>query len=83
MCGVIVVDAGRSRSTNLERDAYIMIIAWISYLKFYQLPNSNLFTHHMLFFSSKATSEICGPRVSSLSYLPSRSIFIHFYFQIY
>ena len=26
MCGVIVVDAGRSRSTNLGRDAYIMII---------------------------------------------------------
>ena len=30
MCGVIVVDAGRSRSTNLGGDAYIMIIAWIS-----------------------------------------------------
>ena len=30
MCGVIVVDAGRSRSTNLGRDAYIIIIAWIS-----------------------------------------------------
>ena len=27
MCGVIVVDAGRNRSTNLGRDAYIMIIA--------------------------------------------------------
>ena len=27
MCGVIVVDVGRSRSTNLGRDAYIMIIA--------------------------------------------------------
>ena len=26
MCGVIVVDAGRIRSTNLGRDAYIMII---------------------------------------------------------
>ena len=30
MCGVIVVDAGRSRSTNLGRDAYVIIIAWIS-----------------------------------------------------
>ena len=30
MCGVIVVDAGRSRSTNLGHDAYVMIIAWIS-----------------------------------------------------
>ena len=29
MCAVIVVDAGRSRCTNLGRDAYIMIIAWI------------------------------------------------------
>ena len=27
---VVVVDAGRSRSTNLRRDAYIMITAWIS-----------------------------------------------------
>ena len=26
----IVVDAGRSRSTNLGRDAYVMITAWIS-----------------------------------------------------
>ena len=30
MCGVIVVDAGRSRSTILGCDAYIMSIAWIS-----------------------------------------------------
>ena len=30
MCGVIVVDAGRSQSTNLGRDAYLMIVAWIS-----------------------------------------------------
>ena len=47
------------------------------------MPNSNSFTHRMLFFSREATSEIYGPRVSSLSYLPSRSIFIRFYFQIY
>ena len=30
MCGVIVVDTELFRSTNLGRDAYIMIIAWIS-----------------------------------------------------
>ena len=30
MCGVIVLDAGMSRSTNLGRDAYVMIIAWMS-----------------------------------------------------
>ena len=49
----------------------ITIIAWISswLLKFYQLPNSNLFTHRMLFFLREATSEIYGPRVYSLSYL--------------
>ena len=29
MCGVIVVDAGRSRPSNLGRDADVMIIAWI------------------------------------------------------
>ena len=34
------------------------------YLKFYQLPNSNLFTHHLLFFLREATSETYGPRVS-------------------
>ena len=43
-----------------------MIIAWIlhDYSKFYQLPNSNLFTHRLLFFSREATSETYGPRVS-------------------
>ena len=66
MYGVIVVDAGRSRSTNLGRDAYVMIISWISSWVFevYQLPNSNLFTHRLLFFSREATSETYGPRVS-------------------
>ena len=37
----------------------------------------------MLFIPREASSEIYSPRVSSLSYLPSRSIFIRFYFQIY
>src|SRR6266496_263088 len=32
---------------------------------FYQLPNSNLFTHRLLFFSREATGETYGPRVSS------------------
>ena len=31
------------------------------YLKFYQLPNSNLFTHCLLFFSREAKSETYGP----------------------
>ena len=29
-------------------------------MKFYQLPNSNLFTHRLLFFSREATSETYG-----------------------
>ena len=33
-------------------------------MKFYQLPNSNFFTHRLLFFSREATSETYGPRVS-------------------
>ena len=34
-------------------------------MKFYQLPNSNLFTHRLLFFPREATSETYGPWVSS------------------
>ena len=45
------------------------------YLKFYQLPNSNLFTHRLLFFSREATSDTYGPRVSFSYYLPLRSTF--------
>ena len=40
-----------------------------NYLKFYQLPNSNLFTHRLLFFSREATCETYGPRVFFLIYL--------------
>ena len=39
-----------------------------NYLKFCQLPNSNLFTHRLLFFSREATSETYGPRVFFLIY---------------
>ena len=56
MCGVIVVDAGRSRSTNLGRDAYIHghCLGYLhNYLFFYQFPNSNLFTHRVLFSREK------------------------------
>ena len=52
MGGVIVVDAGRSWSTCLIRDAYIhdhCLEYRHNYALFYQLPNSNLFTHRMLF----------------------------------
>ena len=85
MCGVIVVDVGRSRSTNLGHDAYVMTLPRYrhEYLKFYQLPNNNLFTHRLLFFSREATSEIYDPRVSFSYYFPLRSILFNFYFQIF
>ena len=56
MCAVIVVDACTSRTTNLGRDAYIhdhFLGYHHNYLLFYQLPNSNLFTHCMLFSREK------------------------------
>ena len=37
------------------------------YFKFYQFPNINSFTHHLLFFSREATSETYGP--GSLSHI--------------
>ena len=40
-----------------------------NYFWFYQLPNSNLFTHRLLSFSREATSETYGPRVFFLIYL--------------
>ena len=49
------------------------------YLKFYQLPNSNLFTHHLLFFSRETTSETYGPWVFFLIYL----LAIYFSFAFY
>ena len=51
MCGVIVVDAGRSQSTCHGRDVYIhdrCLRYRHNYALFYQLLNSNLFTHRML-----------------------------------
>ena len=54
-----------------------------NYGLFYQLLDSNLFTHRLLFFSREATSETYGPQV----YFPSYMFLIYyvaiFYFQIY
>ena len=72
--GVIVVDVGRSRSTNLGCDAYIHDHCLGSrhyYLFFYQLPNSNLFTHRMLFSREKPLVKSTAPR----------SIFYHIVFR--
>jgi hypothetical protein len=66
MCGVIVVDAGRSGSTYHKRDVYIhdhCLRYRHNYALFYQLLNSNLFTHRMRSFKREASSENYGPRV--------------------
>ena len=70
MSGVIVVDAESFRSTCHGRDAYILIIPRYShnYAQFYQLLDSNSFTHRNTYaILREATRETYGPRV----YLPS------------
>ena len=77
MCGVIVVDAKSFRSTCGRRDAYIMIMPRYShnYALFYQLLDSNLFTHRNTYaILREATSETYGPRV----YFPSYKFSIYF-----
>ena len=66
MCGVIVVDAGRSRSTNPRCDAYIhdhCLGYHHDYFLFYQFPNSNLSTHRMLFSREKPLVKPMAPGV--------------------
>ena len=64
MCGVIVVDVVRSRSTNVGRDAYIHdhCLGYLhDYSLFYQLHNSNYFTHRMLFSQEKPLVKSTAP----------------------
>ena len=71
MCGVIVVGACRSRSTCHGRDAYIhdhCLIYHHNYALFYQLLNSNLFTHHMLSFKKKSLVKPMPPGLFSIIY---------------
>ena len=71
MCGVIVVDASRSQSTNLGRDAYIhdhCLGYRHNYLFFCQFPNSNLFTHCMLFSLEKPLVKTMAPGLFSIIY---------------
>ena len=81
MCGVIVVDAGSNRSTCLERDAYIhdhCLGYRHDYLLFYQLPNSNLFTHRMLFSREKPLVKNNGPGSTFICIFT----FLHLYHKI-
>ena len=83
MCGVIVVDAELFRSTCRRRDAYIHVMPRYShnYALFYQLLDSNLFTHRNTYaILREAYSETYGPRVYLLSYLLSIYFYLHLYF---
>ena len=71
MCGVIVVDAKSFRSTNLGRDAYYndhSLGYRYDYLIFYQLPNSNLFTHRVLYSWEKPLVKPTAPGCILLIY---------------
>ena len=72
MCGVIVVDAESFRSTWHGRDAYIHdhCLRYLhNYALFYQLLDSNLFTHHNTYaILREATSKTYAPRFYLLSY---------------
>ena len=71
MCGVTVVDAKSFRSTCLGRDAYIndhCVGYCHDYSFFYQLPNSNLFIHHMLFSREKSLVKTMPPGLSFIIY---------------
>jgi len=64
MCGVIVVNAGRSRSTWHGRDAYIhdhCLRYRHNFALLYQLLNSNLFTHRMFFSREKPLVKPMAP----------------------
>ena len=92
MCGVKVVDAGRSQSTCHGCDAYIhdhYLRYRHNYALFYQLLNSNLFTHRMLSFKREASSENYGPgsifiilfpRLLNQKHKNTLLQFIYFYF---
>ena len=83
MSGVTVVDAESFRSTCHRCDAYIHDHARYShnYAQFYQLLNSNLFTHRRIsMLLREATSETYGTLVYSLSYKFPIYFYLHLYF---
>ena len=70
MCGVIVVDAESFRSTCHVMPIYMIMPRYShNYALFYQLLDSNLFTHRNTYaILREATSETYGPRVYSPLY---------------
>ena len=77
MCGVIVVDAGGVGLLVTDVMPIYMIMPRYShnYALFYQLLDSNLFTHRNTYaILREVTSESSGPRV----YFPSYKFLIYF-----
>ena len=77
MCGVIVVDVGRSRSTNLGRDAYILIIALdiVITIRFSINCPTVICLPIVYYFLREATSETYAPLDMSASYILFLSLF--------
>ena len=77
MCGVIVVYAGRNWSTNLGRDAYVMIIASMSSWVF---EATVIFSPTVCYFSREKPLVKSTAPGSSSSYICLRYTFpLHFY----
>lgn len=71
MCGVILVDAGRSQSIRLGRDAYIhdhCLGCHHNYALLYQLPNNNLLTHRVLCLREKPPVKTIALGISFIIY---------------
>ena len=83
MSGVIVVDAGRSRSTNLGCDAYILIISLDIVIIIWSSINcpTVVCLLAVCYFLREATSEIYDTRVYSLSYMLYDLLFATFIFR--
>ena len=72
MCGVIVVDAESFRSTCHGHGDYIhdhCLRYCHNYALFYQLLNSNLFTHRMLYSREKPLVKAMAPQAYFPSYI--------------
>ena len=81
MSAVIVVDAKLYQSTNLRRDAYIhdhCLGYFHDYSLFYQLPNSNLCTHRMLFSREKPVVKTMAP-MSIFYHIKTNNTMVQFY----
>jgi hypothetical protein len=83
MCGVIVVVVGKSRSTNLGRDALIIALDIVIIIgSSINCPTVIVFPPFAIFLR-EATSEIYGPR-GRLHHICFQDLFfIRFCFQIF